>query len=51
MKTKRGLVWNEIVWWVIGLIVLVLVIAGIILLNKSGTNLLDRIKDMLRFGR
>lgn len=51
MKNKRGLVWSEIVWWIIGLLVLGLVIGGIILLNRQGINLLDKIKELLRFGR
>ncbi len=47
-KDKRGLVWSEIAWWVIGLLVLGFVIFLLIILQKQGINLLEKIKD---FGR
>ena len=50
MKNKKGLVWSEIAWWVIGLVVLALVIIFIFILNKQGLTLLEKIKNFLRFG-
>ena len=49
MKDKRGLVWSEIAWWIIGLVLLALVIIAIVILQKKGMNLLDQIKTFLRF--
>jgi len=51
MKSKRGLVWSEIAWWIIGLVMLALVIIAIVILQKRGLNLLEQIKTFLRFGR
>ncbi len=48
---KRGLIASEITWWVIGLIVLALVIILIFTLQKRGVNILEEIKNILRFGR
>lgn len=50
MKNKKGLVWSEIAWWIIGLVVLALVIIFIFILNKQGLTLLEKIKNFLRFG-
>jgi len=50
LKNKKGLVWSEIAWWVIGLVVLALVIIFIFILNKQGLTLLEKIKNFLRFG-
>ncbi len=51
MKDKRGLVWNEIAWWILGLIILALVIILIVILQKRGITLLVQLKNFLRFGR
>ena len=51
MKDKRGLVWNEIAWWILGLIILALVIILIVILQKRGITLLAQLKNFLRFGR
>jgi hypothetical protein len=48
---KRGIVWSEIVWWIIGLAVLVLIIVLILIFKSSGSNLLQKITDFFRFGR
>lgn len=50
MKNKKALVWSEISWWVIGLIILALVIIGLFLLSKQGLNLIDKIKDLKFWG-
>ncbi len=51
IKNKKGLVWSEISWWVMGLVVLALVIILIIILQKRGLDILEQIKTFLRFGR
>ncbi|MCL6500493.1 MAG: hypothetical protein K6T16_00465 [Candidatus Pacearchaeota archaeon] len=51
MKGKRGLVWSEISWWVIAIVLLAMVVIAIILLHAKGTNLIEEIKNFLRFGR
>ncbi len=48
---KKGLVWSEIAWWIIGLAVLALVIVLIMIFRSSGTGLLDKISNFFRFGR
>ena len=48
-KNKRGIVWSEIAWWVIGLIVLALVIIALFIMQKRGLDLLERLKELLRF--
>jgi len=50
-NNKKGLIWSEIPWWVIGLLVLALVIIAIFVLQKRGLDLLEQIKNFLRFGR
>jgi len=52
MKSKKGVVWNEIVWWIVGIVLLALLAVGVgIYLKNSGISLGDKIKDILRFGR
>ncbi len=48
---KRGLVWSEIAWWIIGLAVLVLIIVLILIFKGAGTSLLDKVSDLFRFGK
>jgi len=48
---KRGLVWSEIAWWIIGLAVLVLIIVLILIFKGSGSDLLDKISNIFRFGK
>ena len=50
-KDKKGLVWSEIAWWVIGLGVLALVIILLFFIQKRGINLLEEIKNFFRFSR
>lgn len=50
LKNKKGdLVWREVVLWVIALAVLALVTIGIFLFKDKGINLLDSLKNLLRF--
>ena len=48
---KKGIVFNEITWWIIALVILVIVVLGLMLMHKSGMNLIDTLKNLLRFGR
>ncbi len=50
-SNKKGVVWSEISWWVIGLILLALVTIAIILLHKQGLIQIEKIINFLRFGR
>ena len=47
---KRGIVWNELAWWIIALAVLAMIVIGIWALRDQGFDLLDKIKDLFRFG-
>ncbi|MEM4153095.1 MAG: hypothetical protein QXK80_03205 [Candidatus Pacearchaeota archaeon] len=47
---KRGIEW-EVVAWIIAIIVLAFLFALAILLKKQGSNLIEWIKDFIRFGR
>lgn len=51
IKNKKGLIWSEIGWWVIGLIVFALVAISILLISKQGQALIEKIKEFLTFGR
>lgn len=47
---KRGIEW-EIVAWIIALAVLAFLFVLALMLKKQGFNLIDWIKNFLRFGR
>jgi len=51
MGNKRGVVWNEIVWWIVGIVLLAIIIIAIVYFKNSGINLGDKLKELLRFGR
>jgi hypothetical protein len=51
MKSKRGIVWSEITWWIIGLTALALITIAIILSKQRGIALIEEIKEMFRFGK
>ena len=48
---KKGVVSSEVTWWIIGLALLVVVVAGLIILKVSGFNLIEKLSSILRFGR
>ncbi|MEM4703133.1 MAG: hypothetical protein QXP53_01475 [Candidatus Pacearchaeota archaeon] len=50
-KIKKAMVPRELGWWIIALVVLVLVILGLMLMQKKGINVIDQLKNLLRFGR
>jgi len=47
---KKALVWSEVAWWIIALAVIALVSVLFVLLKQKGINLLEKIKELLRFG-
>lgn len=51
INNKRGLIWSEIAWWVIGLVILALVTVFLLLISKQGQALIEKIREFLMFGR
>ena len=51
MKKRGAIWWDNLGWAIIALVVLAIIILGAWLLNKQGINLIDKIKDLFRFGR
>lgn len=49
IRNKKALIWNEVAMWVIAIVILVIVIAGIFLLKTKGINLIDKLGEILRF--
>lgn len=47
---KKGLVWREVALWVIALIVLAVAIMGIFIFKEKGFNVLEKLREFLRFG-
>ena len=50
MKTKKGMVWPEIGWWILALVVLAIFIAFSILLQPKGQNIIDKITSFFKGG-
>lgn len=50
-RGKKGIVWSEIAWWVIGLAVLAIVIVAVMIMRGRGTDLIEQIKNIFRFGK
>ena len=50
-KTKKALVWNTLIPWLIAAVVLVLVVIAIIMMRGNWGKYLEYIKEMIRFGR
>lgn len=51
MKYKRGeLVWDELIPWIIGLAVLLLMFVLYIILTGKGNDAVEYIKNIFRFG-
>ncbi len=48
---KKGIVWHEVGLWIIALVILGIVIIGIFLLKEKGISLIEKIKELFRFGR
>jgi hypothetical protein len=49
-KNKCGIE-REVIGWIIALLVLAFIVFSIVILQKSGINLIDKLKEFLRFGR
>ena len=50
-RNKKGFELEMLGWWLLGIAVLVLVIIAIFVLKGKGTNAIDYIKNLLRFGK
>lgn len=49
MKGRRGIIWDTLLWWIIGVAVLVFAVILVAVLSGKGSGALDYIKNMLRF--
>jgi hypothetical protein len=47
---KRGIVWPEVGWWILALVVLAILIASSILLRANGMGIFDRIVAFFKGG-
>ena len=51
-KEKKGQIEiDEIIWWIIAIIVLVLVVILYFTLKSKGINIIDYIKNLVKFGK
>jgi hypothetical protein len=51
-RGKKGAIWwDNLGWAIIALVILVIIILGVYLLNRQGIDLIQKLKDILRFGR
>ncbi len=48
---KRALALETLGKWIIALVILVLLVLGVMILQGKGTNLFEKIAEILRFGR
>jgi hypothetical protein len=48
---KRGVVWDSLMPWLIGVLALVLIVGLYLILSGKGVELLDKINSLLRFGK
>ncbi len=48
---KRGLEFEELVKWIIALVVLIIGVLGIIILKGRGSDLMEKFLNLLKFGR
>lgn len=48
---KRGIAFETLAKWIIALLVLVIVALSIAILKSRGTELIERIQNLFRFGR
>ncbi len=51
MKNKKAIVQSETALWILAIIVLAVVVLIFFFLRGRGTDILQKIFDMLRFGR
>lgn len=50
MFKKRGQMWDTMIPWFIGVVVVVLVFTLYMVFNNKGTGLIQFLKDLFRFG-
>lgn len=48
---KKAMVPRELGWWILAIIILFLVIIGLVIMQKKGINVIEQLKNFLRFGR
>jgi len=48
---KRGIIWDSLIPWIIGMVILVLSLIFIWALKGGGDSAIDYVKDIFRFGR
>lgn len=51
IKSKRAMELETLGYWIIGLTILVILIIGTIVLRGKGTEAIDFVKNLFRFGR
>jgi hypothetical protein len=49
LKDRKAIALPELAWWMLGLFVLIVVVGGIMYLNKSASSGLEFIKDLFKF--
>jgi len=50
VKNKKGAIeLDMLAWWIIAVVVLVIIIAGIFILKGKGSGLIEHIKNLFRF--
>lgn len=50
MNNKKGMEMEYLIWWIIGIAVLVVAIGGFLILKSRGLSAGEYIKNLLRFG-
>jgi hypothetical protein len=51
IPSKKGMVWDEMGFWIIALILLAILLIFIFFLGKGGNSMIDNLKEFLTFGR
>lgn len=51
VKNKKGMELETLGYWIIGLTILVILIIGSIIMRGQGTDAIDFVKNLFRFGR
>lgn len=51
LKKKKGMETEMMGWWIIGIAVLVIMIGGYFILREKGIDVIEYLKNLLRFGR
>ncbi|MBI2043510.1 hypothetical protein HYT25_03925 [Candidatus Pacearchaeota archaeon] len=50
MQNKRGIISDYLPWLIIGIVVLVIILLAIFILREKGISLIDKIKNLFKFG-